>query len=562
MRGKGGIFLALFGSVFFAVGAGMGVFSVRSMLQAERMLQWKACSAKILACELQSHRGDKGSLSYSVHARYEYEVNGVNYQNDRVALSSGSDNIGSFQSDTYRLLEKSRSAGLPVTCWVNPENASDAILIREPRIPLIMFKALFVLIFGSAGLAISLAGILAALTPDTSAESFVQPRIRMRGASAHKVAVAVAVYWNAFTIWMTWKSLVVLAVAEIPLYFWLLPLSGVIPALIAGYMLLRLNKYGISFFEMAPLPGVLGGPVSGNIRLPKPVEAQAGFELKLQCVHQYTTRSGKNSSTHTDVLWEESCRVDTLYNYGTEMVLPVKFAVPYSKPATNTAGNSNGYYWQLKVRAQTPGIDYNAVFDVPVKHTPQSSESYQEEQGARTPGPGAAGVTLEEVVTGVNLIYERSDEGVIQIGFPPFRAKGAAAGIFVFTLIWTGLCWLLVRSNVPLFFAGLFIFFDLIMILSLLTLVFAAAVIRVDPVRQRLTLFKYFAGIPCKTQEFDFSELDVFKYERGMQSGSTCYYRVTVHLSGGRSVKLGGALESRSSARQLAEELSKLVRGR
>ena len=37
-----------------------------------------------------------------------------------------------------------------------------------------------------------------------------------------------------------------------------------------------------------------------------------------------------------------------------------------------TAGNNDGHYWQLKVKAKTAGIDYAAVFDVPVTGTAQS----------------------------------------------------------------------------------------------------------------------------------------------------------------------------------------------
>ncbi|WP_442777260.1 hypothetical protein, partial [Sphaerotilus montanus] len=44
--------------------------------------------------------------------------------------------------------------------------------------------------------------------------------------------------------------------------------------------------------------GVLGGPVNGTIRIPATVETEKGFDLTLQCIHQYRTRSGKNSTTH------------------------------------------------------------------------------------------------------------------------------------------------------------------------------------------------------------------------------------------------------------------------
>ncbi len=128
--------------------------------------------------------------------------------------------------------------------------------------------------------------------------------------------------------------------------------------------MLRINKYGISYFEISPVPGVLGGPVTGNIRIPKSVQANNGFELELQCIHQYTTRSGKNSTKHKDVLWDAHEHVGTVYNYGTEVVVPVSFHAPYNMPATSALGGSNGNYWQLNVKAKAQGMDYYAVFDV------------------------------------------------------------------------------------------------------------------------------------------------------------------------------------------------------
>ena len=153
---------------------------------------------------------------------------------------------------------------------------------------------------------------------------------------------------------------------------WLLAASGAIPALVAAYMFLRFNKYGISVFEMSPVPGVLGGPIAGNIRIPKPIEIEQGVDLTLQCVHQYTTRSGKSSTTHRNILWNDTRRVETVYNDGAGMVLPVRFTIPSDQPATDAAGNNDGHYWQLKVKAKTAGIDYAAVFDVPVTGTAQS----------------------------------------------------------------------------------------------------------------------------------------------------------------------------------------------
>jgi len=559
MNKKGSIFLILFGAVFLAVGAGMGWFAVVSMLKAQHMLKWDECEAEVVSCKLERHSGSKGGSTYSVLAQYQYKIKGIEYKGNRVSLSTGSDNIGSFHQDLYRHLNNSKKGNKTVSCWVNPENAVDSILVRTPRIPMLLFKALFVLVFGAVGLAITLSGILRLLTPDTAAEGYQKQRIRMQGAGAYKVAIAVALYWNAFTLWMTWKALLVFTVAVLPLYFWSLAVSGLIPAAIALYMLMKLNKYGVSFFEMSPLPGVLGGLVSGSIRIPKPVDAVGGFELTLQCIHQYTTKSGKNSTTHKDVLWDETDHIDSAYNYGAEMVLPVKFGIPFSKHPTTVTGNTNGYYWQLKTGAKTPGIDYSALFYVPVKHTEQSSELFDHAQINDSPVTGGSSDSFEDVAKRLSLTFDRSTGDAVTLGFPAFRPVAAIIFLFIFALIWSGVCVVLWRTKAPAFFAGIFTLVDIFVIIGLSHMIFVSTKVEVDPNRCSLGIEKRFAGILYKSKKFDFNQLDEFDYKRGMQSGSTIYYSVVVKIVGGKAVKLGAALDSRSGAKRIAVELAKVV---
>lgn len=557
MKNKGGIFLALFGSVFLAVGLGMGFFAIKSMDEAESMLHWKECQAVLTSCELSSHRGSKGGTTYSIKAHYTYSMDGVEYAGDRVSLYSSADNIGSFHQDQYRRLKQAKTTGTTVSCWVNPENPAESILVRKPRPPLMVFKMLFVLVFGSVGLGIGLSGLLAVLTPDTSSEDFVQTRIRMRNVGAHKVALAVAGLWNLFSLWMLWKSIIVLSPAGIPMYLWAAFLSGIAPAIVALYLVLRINKYGVSYFEMSPVPGVLGGPVSGNIRIPRTVQANEGFELELQCIHQYTTRSGKNSQTHKDVMWDSRFITDTVYNYGSEVVLPVNFKVPYNQPATSVAGNRNGFYWQLKAKAETAGIDYAAVFDVPVKFTSQSREEYADE-GESIESVAGNGLTFEQFVVSLRLGYKWLNDDSFAIDFPACRVPSAAIFLGVFVAIWTGACFLM-WGKAPIFFASIFIVIDLFLVRLFLSHVFVSVRMAVNTRNRVLKIYKSFAGILYKSGSISFSEVDNFACDRGMQSGSTTYYRVVVNLIGGKKVKVGGAVNSRSSAKRISDELNKIM---
>lgn len=366
---KGGLFLALFGSVFLTVGAVCGFLSLRTLLRAERMLGWRQVPATVASCDLRVSRGSKGGSTYKAEASYRYEVEGRTYTGNRVSLHSGSDNVGTFHQRVHAELRRHMTSGTPTVCWVDPANPAEAILYPRPRPEMLAFMQFFVLMFGGAGVAIVLTGLTAFVQSFSrqDREDAAHGTIRMRGTSAHLAAGAVALAWNAYTGFFVWKTCAVLTVAGVPWFIWLVGATGVLPALAAGYLIGRYRKFGVSMLDLSPMPAVLGRPLAGTVRVPAKVDTEKGFDVALRCVHQYTSRSGKNSTTHKHTLWEGTQHLDAAHAYGEETMLPVRFTLPEERPATSAAGGQNGYYWQMTVTAAAPGIDYKAVFDVPVR---------------------------------------------------------------------------------------------------------------------------------------------------------------------------------------------------
>ena len=66
-------------------------------------------------------------------------------------------------------------------------------------------------------------------------------------------------------------------------------------------LMLRAAKYGHSTFEMAAVPGVVGGSLAGIVRVPRRVKADDGFELTLSWLK--TEKSGDSSTTR--VVWQD-----------------------------------------------------------------------------------------------------------------------------------------------------------------------------------------------------------------------------------------------------------------
>jgi hypothetical protein len=112
----------------------------------------------------------------------------------------------------------------------------------------------------------------------------------------------------------------------------LFPLIGLGLAAAALHQLLRWRKYGTSVFELAEVPGVIGGNLGGLILTKVNIRPEDGFTLTLRSIHEWTSGSGKNRTTHRETLWESRQVLDheAMPEDLTRSALPVLFFIPYS----------------------------------------------------------------------------------------------------------------------------------------------------------------------------------------------------------------------------------------
>ena len=142
--------LAVFALPFAAVGVGMGVWLGMTIFTWLEARDWVEVPAKIVHTELKIQKGRK-STTYEVTADYEYKFGEQKYTGHRVSLSSGADNLGSFQQDAYRQLSGYQKSGKPFRCYVNPAQPGEAVLYRDLRWELMALQTIFVLAFGGMG---------------------------------------------------------------------------------------------------------------------------------------------------------------------------------------------------------------------------------------------------------------------------------------------------------------------------------------------------------------------------------------------------------------------------
>lgn len=351
-KGRGGRwFLILFALPFAGVGVFMGGLIGKTLYDSNRMQKWPTVPAVITHTELVESRGGD-STTYRVEATYTFTYEGRTWTGDRVGLSGGSNNIGKFHQEKHRALAAHHKSGDPVECYVNPEDPTQSILYPQIRFAMLAFYALFCLVFGGVGFGMLIFGSfsvkkakheekLQAERPEEPwnwKEQWAEGTIKSSSKTMLIFSCCFAAVWNLIS------SPVLFFVPEeirsgnhaawIAMLF---PLVGLGLLIWAGTCVARWIKYGESIFQMASVPGVLGGQLGGVIRTKVNLRPEDGFHLALRCVRRTTTGSGKHRSTSEHVEWEDSCVVtrELMESDFSQSAIPVQFGVPYDAPETS-----------------------------------------------------------------------------------------------------------------------------------------------------------------------------------------------------------------------------------
>lgn len=168
------------------------------------------------------------------------------------------------------------------------------------------------------------------------------------------------------------------------LLFMLFPAIGLVLAGWAVFCVLRWLKFGQSEFQMADVPGRIGGQLAGVVRTSAKVRPEDGFHLALRCVRRITTGSGKQRNTTERVLWEDQQTVmhELLEDEPDVSAIPVIFQVPADCQPSDDRDANDQTLWRLTASAKVPGIDYSATFEVPVFATARSDAMIAPDNGA------------------------------------------------------------------------------------------------------------------------------------------------------------------------------------
>jgi hypothetical protein len=562
----GGGCLMLFALPFAGFGLFMAGMVVRDFWTWSAVQSWAPTPATLLKAEAREDSDSDGGTTYRAVAEYRYEFGGKAYESDRVAVHAGSDNIGSYQRDRARELMQLKNAGKPITCYVNPDDPAEAILFRDLRPGFFVFKSLFALVFGGVGFGLLYGGVwaigdakrtaaLARQYPDKPwkwKEAWRTGRIKSSVGAAWAVGLFAA-FWNAIS-WTVFIGIVLSGQLEFGpvLLVLLFPLIGVFLAGWAIYLFARRVKWGVSEFEMATLPGVLGGPLAGMIHAPANIAAQDGFTIRLACIETVRERSGGETNSREVTRWDHEKTIVRDLSRGDRTLIPVQFIIPYGLPSSG----EDDIKWKLTAEAKTDGVDYHAEFEIPVFETPASSKNPPSDIETAA-GLYAAPPEFATIASRLGTVLEEDFPDRRRLYFPMARNRGLAIGLSLAVII----C-LIIAAATAISPAPVFIPIG-VGFVGVILLVFAGyAVLERSRLEfgRRGVAYQRSVIRAGKRHQFEPQAIKSIEVDRsGTEVNGVPYWKVILRTHDGAEHTLATEIKARQVADRLADEISAAV---
>jgi len=561
--------LALFGLIFLSVGMGFLVAIVLPALyDGYRMQSWPGTQGYLISASLDSHHSDN-STTYTAKALYQYQVAGHSYENDRVAIHAGGDNIGDFQETTGRMLQSHFSSRQSVMVYYNPNDPADSVLIREQRWEMIGFELIFFVAFGGFGATALYLGLRGEkVNTGTGVEGklwlekpeWADNRIRSNAKSSVYAMWGFAFFWNlismpvAFNIDTIYREEGMLA--GIVLVF---PLIGMA---LLGYAIkstLAWRRFGITPLSMDPFPGIIGGDVGGEILVNMPYDPAMHCEVTLSCIHSYISGSGKNRSRHESVKWQDSGYARIIRGSLNRIHLQFKFTVPEDLPQSEKYSDSYNL-WRLNINSELPGSDLSRSFEIPVFKVPDQKSSITVD----SPSFRSTGTARISAVSLLPVV--KSSGTTLELYYPMLRRPlthlmglvfgGFFAGIGVF--LWTEAA----KEGAMLYFMSSI--FSLIgggIVLAMIYALFNTLRVRFDG--RNIHIVRRFLGLSVKKTTLAYNTIfDIIEQKSGTstQNGNIhqIQYDVIAQTAKEKTV-LAEHLDSHSKAKLVAEHFLQLV---
>jgi hypothetical protein len=373
--------------------------------------------------------------------------------------------------------------------------------------------------------------------------------------SSNKTILAVA--WAFAVLWNLVSTPLLFAFRNIPqknyaaLIALLFPAIGLLLLIRAIRLSMEYRKFGVSDFVMSSVPGVVGGKLQGSVHAAFDPQSARSVKVKLTCFHRTVTGTGDNRSVSENIQWrdEREFSAGEIQPGPTGCIIPVSFHIPADAAETDIRNMDNAIQWKLQVRADVPGVDYEAEFDVPVFKTKDSSTSPEPE-----PEAIAAPVTSK-------VLIQAAPQGGTEFIFPAGRNPRIAAilgVLLLFFAVWLAV-FLKVEGSVVAIFPSIILGFIVLLLLIFTLMCFISEHIVIE--RENVTIRKSLLGVPW-SRIVPCSEVSDLKLAVGMQTGGaegTPYYDIQLICRDGRKRNVGSQIRNKREAVWLMNQMKAAI---
>lgn len=356
-----------------------------------------------------------------------------------------------------------------------------------------------------------------------------------------------AILWNAIALPST-----VLGVREAlrtgELALWFVTIFGVVGlGLLVSAILqtMRYRRYGVSALELETFPGFLGGTLAGRIRASLDLHEVPRIPIVLRCIRQVVTGTGKHRSTREDVLWESQLDVVRTYREGASTLVHFAFRLPPDGQPSTPLPAADQVVWRLEAHAEVPGVDYHAVFEVPVFAPPAGAVLPSEDL------PIAVGFDDYSQPPSSRILVTTTRRGT-EVWLPPARHVVPALVVTTFAVFFGGLGIVLLWTDAPQVMAWIFALTGGLVGMAAANLWFGTSRILANP--DGLEITQGFLGLG-RTRVIPAGQVREITTQTGMQANARYYSDLALLLDGGRRIVLGRAIREKREAEWLADRL-------
>ncbi len=548
----------LVGLLFLLIAAAMAVWLISDLYRWLQAQSWQPVSAELLHVELRENRSDD-STTWQVQARYQYDFGGQQWQSERVAISTGSDNIGDFHRRLHSQLSQSWQQQQPVTAWVNPDDPQQALLNRELRAGLVALKGIFPLVFGGIGLTALLFGRGRKRPTEAAGKDELQDALwrqrqqwqsnTLQGAGSKNwiAAMVMALLWNAISL-----PLLFVLPEEIragnhaALLGLLFPLVGIGLMVWAVRSWQRWRRYGQSQLHLDAMPVALGGVLRATLEIPARLSSRS-LQVQLLCVRKTVRGTGKNRRSSESILWENQYDVSLQASgsagaHNARIVIPL----PGDQPVSSWQNRRDQIIWRLSAKADEPGVDYASEFELPVLavDTEPSSEEHLAELPAEKPDLWRD--------TGVQQGYTSHGQ---RFYWPRLRLLTAGLSTLLAALLFGGIGLFLLLREQAWLLGGIFTLVALPILWGAITMLFQRSEIIIGQGQLR-----YQHGVFAGEKVIPLAEIRALSHQRSGSIGKRTFYRLEVQRWGSeRNISIAGWLPGERQTAALVKHLQQLL---